>query len=48
VGRVDPRYDRRTNVLHINAVHWEDELIDIEEPVAALAGWFGAREIRWP
>jgi len=50
IGRVDPRFDRKTRVLHINAVHAEPGM-GVSDGVAAgkaireLAGWLGAREI---
>jgi len=38
----------RTGILRINAVHWGDAPVDIDEPVASLAGWLGAHEVAWP
>ena len=47
-GRIDPFFDRRSLVLRINTVHWEDRPVDIDEPVAALAAWLDAHEVVWP
>lgn len=50
IGRVDPRFDRRAGVLHVNAVHAEPGT-SVSDGAAAgraireLAGWLGAREI---
>ena len=48
VGRIDPLFERKAGVLRINAVYWEDGPADIDEPVASLADWLGAREVVWP
>ncbi|MFL5925420.1 MAG: DNA glycosylase AlkZ-like family protein [Gaiellaceae bacterium] len=48
VGRIDPAFDRKTGVLRINAVHWEDEPVPIERPVRSLARFLGAEEVTWP
>ena len=42
VGRVDPFFDRKSGELRVNAVHWEDEPYDIEQPLAELARFVGA------
>jgi uncharacterized protein YcaQ len=53
IGRIDPRFDRRTGVLHINAVHAEDHATRTgDAPAAAraigeLAGWLGARDVAY-
>ena len=48
VGRIDPLFDRKEGVLRINAVHWEGDPVDIDEPVSGLADWLGAEAIVWP
>jgi uncharacterized protein YcaQ len=48
VGRIDAFFDRKGGVLRINAVYWEDGVVDIEEPVGSLAHWLGAGEVAWP
>jgi uncharacterized protein len=50
IGRVDPRFDRTSNVLHINAVHAEpgtgaSDGVAASSAIRELAGWLGAREI---
>ena len=50
VGRVDPRFDRKTRVLHLNAVHAEPRTRASDGTAAAraiseLAAWLGASEI---
>jgi uncharacterized protein len=47
VGRVDPAFDRRTRVLTVNRVGWEDGPVDIELPLRSLAGFLGAEEVAW-
>jgi uncharacterized protein YcaQ len=47
IGRVDPRFDRRTRVLHLQAVHAEPDVGASSAPrvakaVAELARWLGA------
>ena len=48
VGRIDPAFDRKTSVLRINAVHWENGPVPIERPVRSLARFLGAKEVVWP
>jgi uncharacterized protein YcaQ len=50
IGRVDPRFDRRTRVLRINAVHAQDETTPADGAAAAkaireLAAWLGAVDV---
>jgi len=50
IGRVDPRFDRRTGVLHINALHAEPDTrardgVAAGKAIRELAGWLGARHI---
>lgn len=52
IGRVDPRFDRTTGVLHVNAVHAEPGTRTSDGAAAGramreLAGWLGARDIRF-
>jgi uncharacterized protein YcaQ len=51
IGRIDPRFDRATRVLHINAVYAEDGAptsagSGIRRSVEALGAWLGAGDIR--
>jgi uncharacterized protein len=51
VGRVDPRYDRSTQELHLHAVHAEPRVDERDGAAAAraireLATWLGAVEIK--
>ena len=55
IGRIDPRFDRRTGVLHLNAVHAEagvgaESATRVSKAIAELARWLGARsvEVREP
>jgi uncharacterized protein YcaQ len=52
VGRIDPRFDRKTRVLHVNAVHWEPRAPAEARPalktaVADLAEWLGADDVAY-
>lgn len=51
VGRIDPLFDRKTGVLHVNAVHWEPGAprarADLETAVTELAQWLGAGEVAY-
>jgi uncharacterized protein len=52
VGRIDPLFDRKTGVLHVNAVHWEpgapkDAGPALETAVAELAEWLGATDVAY-
>jgi uncharacterized protein YcaQ len=51
-GRIDPLFDRRAGVLHVNAVHWEpgaprDARPALQRAVAELAEWLGAAEVAY-
>jgi uncharacterized protein YcaQ len=47
VGRVDPVFERKTGVLRVNSVHWEDGVkpVSLEKPLRDLAAWLGAGSI---
>jgi uncharacterized protein len=52
IGRVDPRFDRATGVLHVNAVYAEQGAPAsagpaIRRAVGELGGWLGADDIRF-
>jgi uncharacterized protein YcaQ len=52
IGRIDPRFDRKTGVLHVHAVHAEPEAPAgagraVARSLRELATWLGAREIRF-
>jgi uncharacterized protein YcaQ len=44
VGRIEPVFDRRRQVLRINGLWWEkgEKPVDLEEPLASLAAFLGA------
>jgi uncharacterized protein YcaQ len=53
VGRFDPKLDRTTGVLHVNALYLEPGVAPDDELVAAVAAamrdfiaWHGATELR--
>jgi uncharacterized protein len=53
IGRLDPTFDRRANVLRVNAIHAEDDAPRdawgrIRSQLDALAGWLGADEVLLP
>ena len=48
VGRIDPELDRKRGVLRINAVHWENDPIELERPVRSLARFLGVDKVEWP
>jgi uncharacterized protein len=52
VGRIDPLFDRKGGVLHVNAVHWEpsapkDARPALRATVAELAEWLGATQVAY-
>jgi uncharacterized protein len=52
VGRIDPLFDRKTGVLHVNAVHWEpgaraSAKPALKEAVRELADWLGAGDVSY-
>jgi uncharacterized protein YcaQ len=53
IGRVDPRFDRGSKVLHVNGI-WAEESASVADGRAApraaraLATWLGARDIALP
>jgi uncharacterized protein YcaQ len=53
VGRIDPAFDRRANVLRVHAVHSQPDARPGDWPAARrsikeLASWLGAGEVLWP
>ena len=49
IGRIDPKFDRRTGVLHVHAVHAETDAGAAAGPavgkaIAEIAAWLGASE----
>jgi uncharacterized protein len=53
VGRIDPLYDRKAGVLHVNAVYAEPGATPSDWPPAKraideLAGWLGVDDVVWP
>jgi uncharacterized protein YcaQ len=44
VGRIEPVFDRREQVLRVNGLWWErgEKPVDLEEPLASLAAFLGA------
>ena len=52
IGRVDPRFDRETKVLHVNAVYAQEGAaaswgLSVRRAVDELARWLGAVEVRF-
>jgi hypothetical protein len=47
VGRVDPAFDRRSRVLTVNRVGWEEKPVDIRRALRSLADFLGAEEVVW-
>ena len=52
IGRIDPRLDRETGVLHVNAVYAEEsagasEGAAVRRAIDELGRWLGAGEIRF-
>jgi len=53
VGRIDPAFDRRANVLRVHAVHAQpdartDDWPPARRSIEELASWLGAGEVLWP
>jgi len=52
IGRIDPRFDRQTGVLHVNAVHAEEGAAaswgpSVRRAIDELARWLTAGEVRF-
>jgi uncharacterized protein YcaQ len=47
VGRIEPVFDRRENVLRVDGLWWEkgEKPVDLEEPLTSLAAFLGAERI---
>ena len=48
LGRIDPLFDRKTGVLHVNSVHWEPGApsdVPLRETLEELARWLGGRGV---
>ena len=47
VGRIEPVFDRREKVLRVKGLWWEpgEKPVDLDEPLASLAGFLGAERI---
>jgi uncharacterized protein YcaQ len=47
IGRIEPVFDRKDSVLHVNNVWWEDGArpVSLERPLRSLARFVGAKEI---
>jgi uncharacterized protein len=51
IGRIDPRFDRETRVLHVNGIHAEDGVAAssggaVRRAIEELGRWLGADDIR--
>jgi uncharacterized protein len=48
VGRIDPVFDRKTGILEVQAVWWEDgkQEVPLQEPLERLARFVGAKSVR--
>jgi uncharacterized protein len=52
IGRVDPKFDRRTSVLHMNAVHAQEggtaaDGVAAAKAIRELAAWLGAVDVAY-
>ena len=52
IGRIDPKFDRGTGILYINAVHAEEGAATsagaaVARCIRELAGWLGARDVEF-
>jgi uncharacterized protein len=47
VGRIEPVFDRKTGVLRVNSVWWEEGVrpVSLDRPLKSLARFLGAKEI---
>jgi uncharacterized protein len=47
VGRIEPVFDRQEKVLRVKGLWWQpgEDPLDLEEPLASLAGFLGAERI---
>jgi uncharacterized protein YcaQ len=47
IGRIDPVFDRKANVLRVNSVHWEPGVkpVSLERPLRSLARFVGASSV---
>jgi uncharacterized protein YcaQ len=47
IGRIDPVFDRKSGVLHVNSVHWEPGVkpVSLQRPLRSLARFVGADSI---
>jgi uncharacterized protein len=47
IGRIDPTFDRKSGVLHVNCVHWEPgaKPVSLQKPLRSLARFIGAGSI---
>jgi hypothetical protein len=53
VGRIDPAFDRRANVLRVHAVYAQpaarpDDWPAARRSIEELASWLGTDEVLWP
>ena len=49
VGRIEPVYDRKANVLRVDGVWWEQGVkpVSLDQPLRRLAKFLGATRIAW-
>ena len=47
IGRIDPVFERKSGVLHVNSVHWEPGVkpVSLQKPLRSLARFIGAGSI---
>jgi uncharacterized protein len=47
IGRIDPVFERKSGVLHVNSVHWEPGVkpLSLQKPLRSLATFIGAGSI---
>ncbi len=47
IGRIEPVFDRKTGVLRVNSVHWEEGVqpVSLQTPLRSLAKFVGAHSV---
>ena len=50
IGRIEPALDRKTGVLQVNGIWWQDDAkpVSVQKPLNDLAAFVGAKRIGQP
>jgi uncharacterized protein YcaQ len=50
IGRIEPALDRKTGVLQVNGIWWQDDAkpVSVQKPLKDLAAFVGAKRIEQP